>query len=421
MRISGHVEGSLKSYLDWIPGISTLNGLIKLLTSSLFSKKTQQQNTPPPSIKGRVQFWDDNKRAKIALVPVFGNAAIVWHDCGVYKAMKKLNKELKNASGADVEKVFKQYPADMRESKTDTIKLLKINPKILQYSLLTNDGDVMLAAAKSDINNLKFASQSLKENPNFITNVFFKTNEDLFAACPELIDIYKNNPQIMLSMALKNSGYLNHAPDLLKDQSFVLRFAALNQIYPDNFNILALTPDLCKNEDFLLEACEYHKLNMSQYIPAELKNKEDFILKLLEKSKEIEKKKINRPGGMTINERSAIGSLKNIASPELLKDAQFIKKAMKIDIDFWSLVPEKARTEIFKDKEFLQQYYEEAPQRDIKTGNFDTGYLNFMVAAVKYNPDNTELITKRLCDNPYFKDGIRSECPKSTWNKLYPP
>jgi hypothetical protein len=378
MRINDRAEFASSGKVDWIPIISTLAGLktiIKNLYISRFSPKgteNKPMEATPANLKGRVQFWSEQKRAKIALVPVFGNAAIIWHDCRVNLMLNRLEKELRAAPDNRVESIFNEFPEEVKKNETVMLELVKVQPEILKYSPLRNDPKFMLEAAKNNPNDLKYASELMKDE-GFVLDTADKIYKDSWVS-----HIVTQSQKDRSPTAYKGPGYLN---------------------------ILEYAPDLCKKEDFILKAKSKPYLDPIKHAAPHFSQNKEFILKMMSNYRIRDSWPIF-PASDKIVPGSVVPTapLEGIASKELKDDFEFIKKAMEIDPASWQCSSPKVQEAIFKDKDLLGKYGDNR---------------SLMIEAIKRDLKNVGYVKAPLTENETFKRFIHENCPNAIWDQLY--
>lgn len=424
MRVNGQAEYSSWGKAEWIPIISSFVGFGRLTHSlfcTIFSPKATE-NQPTTSLKGRVQFWSEEKRGAVALIPIFGNALIIWHDFRVTQELNKLENQLHKASESATEQIFSKFPKEVKNSKSTMLHLVKVNPEILKYSALKNDSAFMQQVAIQKIENLKYVPEDMMKDRNFILNVVKATDLDLFATLPELIDFFSNDPEVMLEMAKRNPKNLEHAKKLMEDENFVLK--AAEEIYQDSYSsfaynssknrrpsycqeldILCYAPSLCQKADFMLKAKWKSYLNPIKYATPHFADNEEFILKMMVNYR--------TPGGwvsgscmqgIQFGKLSQTLPLEKIASKDLKGNVEFIKRAIEIDNESWKFASEDVQNQIFTDRAFLSR---------------NCGAFELMKEAVRRDKSFIDLASPSLLKDERFKKFVNESCPLSIYKQFY--
>lgn len=417
--------------IERIPVISTfigagrlINSLLTSLFNCIFSKnKAESASNASTSLKGRVHFWSDHKRGALALIPVFGNALIIWHDWRVHREVNKLEERLSKASESETELVFAELPVEAKNSTGIMLDLIKKNPFILKYTPFRDDESFLKKVAKQNVENLKYAPESKMRDKAFILSIVEATDADLFAKFPSLISIFNNDPEVMVEMAKRNLENLKHAPKLMDDENFVLDtakklyddswncFAHFYQLqkrrphYSSNLDILAYAPNLCKNPEFLLKAKAQPYLNPIKYAIPHLANDGEFVLKMMIK--------YQTPGGWWSSMHSAgIGlstlsqllPLEQLASQSLKDNVEFMKRAIAIDVGAWKFASSTAQQAIFSDKEFLRNH---------------CNCFEIMSEALRRDKDNINLISANLLKSEPMKKFVSENYPARVYKEFF--
>lgn len=358
MRINGLAEYSSLGKVEWIPIVSSFVGLGRLIYNLLSSldPKTKDE-IELNSLKGRIHFWSEEKRGTVALIPIIGNALLIWHDCSITKRLDELERNLKKAiTDQDIEAIFKKFPEEIRKSETRMLDLIKINPKILQYSPFKTNRSFMQKAAVQNIDHLKYATELMKDQ-TFV----FNTAEHLTRLYEhDLIRYYERFEGDLTTLTIpffKGSRYIYN-----DGQMFFSYNTQPNA--QGSYEILKYAQDLCKDTNFLLKASrEYPYLNPAKYAQGNADNQK-FILDMMRVYKDPSVKKIlyfayrANPFFRKEPHNSAMGAwlcvekkiysiveekplthldkaptipLKEIASVELKNNQEFMKSAIRID------------------------------------------------------------------------------------------
>lgn len=423
MRVNDRSEYSGLGKAEWVPIISSFIGIGRLIHSlycAIFSPKTTESSeTQSDGLKGRVQFWSEEKRGAVALIPIFGNALIIWHDCRINQKLNRLESQLRAASELETEQVFSEFPDEVKNSKSTMLSLIKVNPEILKYSDLRNDTTFMQQVAIQKIEDLKYAPETMMRNKAFILGVVEATDLDLFAKFPQLIEVFSNDPEVMLEMAKRNLRNLEYAAKLMDDENFVLDTA--KKLYDDSYNcysyrgrqnrpqynseldILVYAPGLCRNADFILKAKLQPYLNPIKYAAYHADNGE-FILKMMVGYRGPGGWwKGSMGGGIQTGTLNQTLPLEKIASKELKGNAEFMKRAIEIDANSWTFASEAAQHEIFSNRTFLGR---------------NCNNSTFMMEALRRNRDNINLVSASLLKDEAFKKFISENYPMSVYKQF---
>lgn len=421
MRVDGRAEYSNLGKIEWIPGISSFIGIGRLIHSlycAIFDPKAIKDQSVN-NLKGRVEFWSDEKRAAVALIPIFGNALIIWHDCHINQKLNQLENQLRKASEETIEQVFSEFPDDVKNTKSTMLNLVKVNSKILQYTDLKNDPTFMQQVAKQRIEDLKYAPETMMSNKAFILAVVEATDLDLFAKFPQLIEIFCNDPSVMVEMARRNLDNLKYATQLMADESFVLDTA--KKLYNDSYycfaynspknrpfycrqlDILRYAPGLCTKPDFMLKAKLQPYLNPIQYATYHANNGE-FILQMMTGYRETGGWwKGSMGGGIQIGRLNQTLPL-HIASKKLRDNVEFMKKAIEIDNASWKFASKGVQNKIFNDRTFLSR---------------NCNGCTFMMEALRRNRNNIDLVSSSLLKDERFKKFVSENYSLEVYRKYY--
>ena len=246
--------------------------------------------------------------------------------------------------GYDALSILDKYPRALKYAgRNFTLYVVSRQPLALQYASeeSKNDKDVVLAAAKKDIESLQYASEELRKDKEFLLEVLNKGIKDVdflsgwnFAdsSVQESIseELRKNDKGVFLAGLKKGLWMIDHSTihKLIKDQEVIL--AAVKK---DGLALQYADEDLKKDEEIVLAAVKQNGLAL-QYAHKDLRKNKKVVLAAVEQN----------------------GLALEYASERLKNDTKIVLAAVNQDERALQYAGEKATTDVIRENWKLLEY-----------------------------------------------------------------